>query len=151
MTDHVLYRCYSEGDRLLYVGITMTPPARFASHRQSGLWWSQVSFIKLETFNSRSDLEIAERIAIETESPLYNVKHSRYNPNWIDYWDYCHECDHYTGDKWHDTRTIPYDMYISDADGRIFAEFRCLKGHEFWCTFDLTCPIASTLRHEWAI
>lgn len=146
---HVLYRFYSQGERLLYVGITMNPATRFGNHRRTQRWWEQVATIRLETFSSRQILEWAELDAIEDEHPLYNIKHSSSNPDWIDYWDYCHFCNGYTeSDELIDTRVAPYDMYISDADMRIFAEFRCLNKHEFFCTFDLDMPITAKLRHE---
>lgn len=152
MTKHVLYRFYSRGGRLLYVGITMNPFTRWADHRRTQRWWSQVATIKITDWEDREQLEMMELHAIQTERPLYNVVHSVHNPDWVDYTDYCHYCNGLShGDELLDCREVPYDMYISDADGRVFAEFRCSVNpeYEFFCTFGLDVPIAPTLRHEW--
>ncbi len=73
---HVLYRFYSATGQLLYVGITMNPPRRFKNHRDSKSWWDQVSGITVENYASRSELEQAERRAIQVERPLHNVVHN---------------------------------------------------------------------------
>lgn len=150
MTEHVLYRFYSRGGRLLYVGITMNPFTRFADHRRTQKWWSQVASIDMTDWDDRDQLKMMERHAIETEHPLYNIAHSRHNADWVDYTDYCQQHDESHNGLPLDTRTVPHDMYISNADGRVFAEFRCTINpeHEFFCTFGLDAPIASTLRHE---
>jgi hypothetical protein len=71
---HVLYRFYSATGVLLYVGITVNPPLRFADHRARE-WWNQVDTIKLETYRSRAELFDAERRAITTEHPVHNKVH----------------------------------------------------------------------------
>lgn len=73
---NVLYRFYSATGQLLYVGITMNPPSRFKAHRDSKEWWGEVSGITVENYDSRSDLERAERRAIQVERPLYNIVHN---------------------------------------------------------------------------
>ncbi|ABD58284.1 G-I-Y Y-I-G endonuclease [Mycobacterium phage Martik] len=70
---HVLYRFYSATGQLLYVGITMNPPQRFKAHRDSKDWWSEVAGISIENYNTREELENAERRAIQVEHPLHNV------------------------------------------------------------------------------
>jgi len=77
---HVLYRFYDGGDRLLYVGITNNPAARFKQHEHSKDWWDQVASITLEQHASRQELMDAERAAIIAERPAYNVAHSVTNP-----------------------------------------------------------------------
>lgn len=81
MTDdtkaHVLYRFYSATGQLLYVGITMNPPQRFKNHRDSKEWWSEVSGITVENYDTREDLAKAERRAIQVEHPLHNVVHTK--------------------------------------------------------------------------
>jgi hypothetical protein len=54
----------------------MNPPQRFKAHQSRKDWWSQVSDIKIETFDSRELLAQAEKDAIVQEKPLYN---STYN------------------------------------------------------------------------
>jgi predicted GIY-YIG superfamily endonuclease len=73
---HVLYRFYSATGQLLYVGITMNPPKRFKNHRDGKEWWSAVSGITVETYNTRDELEKAERRAIQVERPLHNIAHN---------------------------------------------------------------------------
>lgn len=80
MTDHVLYRFYSATGQLLYVGITWNPPTRFQSHRRTKSWWRDVAGITIEHYDSRSDLENAERRAIQVERPLHNVVRAKPTP-----------------------------------------------------------------------
>ncbi len=70
--DHVLYRLFDEGDRLLYVGITLSPADRFAAHRADKTWWNDVATIRLQHLPDRESLEEAEREAIQVEDPRYN-------------------------------------------------------------------------------
>lgn len=74
---HVLYRFYSQPGELLYVGITNNPPSRFVQHRTQKDWWTEVSRIDLQSFSTRDDLAAAEREAIKSEHPRYNVTHNR--------------------------------------------------------------------------
>lgn len=74
---HVLYRFYSATGQLLYIGITMNPPERFKSHRDSKEWWKLVSGITVENYLSREELAQAERRAIQVEHPLHNVVHAK--------------------------------------------------------------------------
>ena len=74
---HVLYRFYDAEGALLYIGITNNPPARFRQHRGAKSWWDAVANIKLETFDSRRALEVAERGAIKSEKPKYNIAMNR--------------------------------------------------------------------------
>lgn len=69
---HVLYRFVDTSGRLLYVGVTKNPAARFRKHGQDQFWWDQVSAIHLERHASRELLMIAELEAIETEFPIFN-------------------------------------------------------------------------------
>lgn len=81
LTDmQALYRFYDHDDDLLYVGITMDPPARFRSHRQTKDWWGDVACIRLEQFGSRTQALDAEKCAIKKEHPRYNVQHSERMP-----------------------------------------------------------------------
>ena len=72
--NYVLYRCYDSRHKLLYVGITMNPGTRFTKgHAKNKEWWPQVDYMKLEHFDDRQSLEDAERQAIATELPMYNI------------------------------------------------------------------------------
>ena len=76
----VLYRFYGARDVLLYVGVTGNPGQRWTDHLKTKPWWSKVRRQTAEWFESREAAEEAERRAIETEQPLYNVVHSSRNP-----------------------------------------------------------------------
>lgn len=73
---HVLYRFYSATDELLYIGITNRPPDRFKCHQDSKEWWATVSRIEIENYSSREELAAAERKAIRSENPKFNVQHN---------------------------------------------------------------------------
>ena len=75
-TPHVLYRFYSAENELLYVGITVNAPARFAQHRAEKPWWLSVARIELEQHPDRDTVLAAERAAIIAERPLHNVVHN---------------------------------------------------------------------------
>lgn len=74
---HNLYRAYDVEDNLLYIGISSSAAARFCSHATSSKWWCLVRKIELEVFESRQATEEAEKIAIESEQPLYNKQYQR--------------------------------------------------------------------------
>lgn len=71
---HTLYRFYNRAGDLLYVGITNNPARRFAKHSDEKSWWRHVARIALEQHPSREALRAAERMAIETERPIHNVR-----------------------------------------------------------------------------
>lgn len=77
---HVLYRMFDAARKLLYVGITCNPPARFAEHADEKDWWRQIATIGLEHFDSRGELEAAEIVAIRAEGPTFNVMHTSRPP-----------------------------------------------------------------------
>ncbi|MGW8936004.1 GIY-YIG nuclease family protein [Gordonia terrae] len=86
----ILYRFFDENRRLLYIGITMNPPARFRQHHAGKVWWHTVTTITLESFSSRVQLASAERAAILLERPLHNIagnSHGRLRP------EMCPACD----------------------------------------------------------
>lgn len=68
----VLYRMFDQDDTLLYVGITAAPKERFAAHQAEKEWWPEVARIAQEHFATRREVEVAERLAIIAEQPLYN-------------------------------------------------------------------------------
>lgn len=69
---HILYRLYSVTDELLYVGRTMSPRGRFHEHSKHDRW-NEVATIRLQHFIDAGALDAAEREAIRTENPLWNV------------------------------------------------------------------------------
>lgn len=76
-SPHVLYRFYDTAGALLYIGITLNPGERWKRHRDEKPWWTEVANITLQQHGSREAVLAAERAAIETETPRYNVVHNR--------------------------------------------------------------------------
>lgn len=71
---HALYRFYGEDGKLLYIGITNDPGRRFAEHTKEKHWWTRIRNISVDWYKSRGAVLAAEKRAIGTESPLYNVR-----------------------------------------------------------------------------
>ena len=71
-----LYRMRDAGGDLLYVGITVAGLRRFSAHRRVKPWWHLVQQIDVEHFATRAEAIAAERDAIKTELPRFNVVHS---------------------------------------------------------------------------
>ena len=73
---YAVYRCYSDGGELLYVGESGELGKRLASHAQK-VWFTQVRGITLEWYTDELDALNAERRAINVEHPKYNVQHRK--------------------------------------------------------------------------
>ncbi len=71
----ILYRHFDVNSALLYVGISCNPFERTKSHTES-LWFSDIANITLEHFPNRSVALKAEKAAIKTEFPKYNIHHN---------------------------------------------------------------------------
>lgn len=69
---HFVYRCYDADRRLLYVGCTRQPAKRWQSHGDKP-WRPQVVAIEWEPHPDFRSGRAAERDAIQTERPAYNV------------------------------------------------------------------------------
>lgn len=78
--DHVLYRFFGARGTLLYIGITMNLPTRTGDHRDGKPWWLSVASMTVEHFPDRASALEAERRAIRSERPLYNVQHNESSP-----------------------------------------------------------------------
>ena len=73
----VLYRLYTSGMELLYVGISNRVEYRICcEHCVDKHWFREVETAKFEHFDSRWQAEEAEKLAIRREVPLYNVAHN---------------------------------------------------------------------------
>ena len=75
--EHALYRFFADDGTLLYVGITLDPGRRWKEHAGDKPWWHEVASTTIERFPGRASVEAAERAAIITERPRYNVTHNR--------------------------------------------------------------------------
>lgn len=68
-----LYRHYDSDGRLLYIGQSANPIRRIISHRHSGSWVHMISTITIEWLPNRAEAIVAERSAIASEKPPFNV------------------------------------------------------------------------------
>jgi len=78
---HMLYRMYSKG-HLLYIGISSDVLRRFNQHAESKPFWTSVDKILIEHYDSREELEEAERLAIKAERPEFNQIHAEKSAGW---------------------------------------------------------------------
>ena len=73
----VLYRLYTAGMELLYIGISSRVEYRICcEHLVDKHWFSEVERATFEHFDSRAMAEVMEKDAIKRECPLYNVAHN---------------------------------------------------------------------------
>src|SRR5690348_12204641 len=75
-----LYRHYARDGTLLYVGISLSWPARTRAHAHYSEWFAQVTRVEIELLPSREAALTAEREAIKAERPKFNVVHNRQSP-----------------------------------------------------------------------
>lgn len=69
---HFVYRFFGEDDRLLYVGVTYNPPARFEQHSKRSAWFADMARVTWTEYPDQAAGRRAEREAIDAEAPLYN-------------------------------------------------------------------------------
>lgn len=67
-----LYRHFGAGGVLLYVGITVNAKRRLAEHKRRSRWAYAIERVTVEEFPNQASAQLAEKIAIEEERPLYN-------------------------------------------------------------------------------
>lgn len=80
MSDHRLadsrtyvYRLFDRQGRLIYVGATVDPETRISVHRQTTWWGPQIHRIKIKVYPNRQQANDAEKEAIRTEHPRWNI------------------------------------------------------------------------------
>ncbi|WP_309049049.1 GIY-YIG nuclease family protein [Streptomyces sp.] len=71
-----VYRLYTRGGRLLYVGMTNNPDTRFAFHALTKRWWHLVEKREIEWHPNRGTARQHEAIAIKAEKPVHNSMHA---------------------------------------------------------------------------
>lgn len=90
--NHILYRLYDAADTLLYVGRTNDVRSRFKAHARRQPWWPEVARSALELRPDLDALIEAERAAILTEHPKYNIIYNgriipeQYEQGWREPW-----------------------------------------------------------------
>lgn len=72
MRPTFLYRFFDSKDKLLYVGMSYHLENRLDSHR-FGKPWDHISRIQIQRFPTREEAAAAEREAILSEAPAWNV------------------------------------------------------------------------------
>jgi hypothetical protein len=70
---HELYRWYDGSATLLYVGRSYSAMARAAAHASGSSWYDDATIMIKQRYPSLAELVKAERQAIKTERPKYNV------------------------------------------------------------------------------
>ena len=75
--SHHLYRHFDADGNLLYIGISMSAFSRFAQHKRTSSWSEDIVTMTIERFESREQLEAAERAAIFRENPLHNLANNQ--------------------------------------------------------------------------
>ena len=71
-----LYRFYDAEGSLLYVGITKFFEPRLKQHYKNAEWFFETAHVRLEHYQTRQEVELAETRAIQTERPSYNLAKS---------------------------------------------------------------------------
>lgn len=69
-----LYRHFDAAGALLYVGVSLNTTARLAAHGATSGWFSEIARVDVVHYPTRDDALAAERVAIETEKPRWNIK-----------------------------------------------------------------------------
>jgi predicted GIY-YIG superfamily endonuclease len=112
---NTLYRFYAADDTLLYVGLTVNPGRRLEKHKALQPWWKDVARIDMEQHPDMRTLRDAEREAIETEKPLYNIRmNQRYGEAQL-MWN-CDVCE----------------TPIEDGEGYLTVSYTEIFDHKHW-------------------
>lgn len=72
-----LYRHFDAEGALLYVGISLSWPVRTKAHAHGSRWFEAVAKVEIEHFPTREAALLAEREAIKSEKPQFNIIHNR--------------------------------------------------------------------------
>jgi hypothetical protein len=72
-----LYRHFDAAGELLYVGISLSAMSRLGQHAAVSPWAKDITTVKIETLPSREEALAAERVAIKTEHPKFNINHNK--------------------------------------------------------------------------
>lgn len=72
----ILYRHFDAMGVLLYVGISEDPEGRTRTHARTATWAQYASRMTADWYDTREEAERAERVAIVTEKPIFNIVHA---------------------------------------------------------------------------
>lgn len=73
---HYIYRAYDANCRLLYIGQTIQPEQRIRNHARQSHWFPEAIEWEFEEVDGWWAMQDAEKAAIKSERPLYNVQHN---------------------------------------------------------------------------
>lgn len=73
MARTALYRAFDAHGSLLYVGISINALRRIAQHSDNAIWFSELASFEVEWFETRSEAAEAEKAAIQSEAPRFNI------------------------------------------------------------------------------
>ena len=68
-----VYRFYDAGGRLLYVGISTRPKARWYAHARYQQWWADVAHKDLRWYPDRPAARAEEIRVMDAEDPVHNI------------------------------------------------------------------------------
>lgn len=68
-----LYRHFDEDNKLLYVGISLSTFNRLSQHKDHSDWFKKIKNVTIEHFQTREEAMAAERNAIKSENPKFNI------------------------------------------------------------------------------
>ena len=71
-----LYRQFTDDKTLLYVGISLNAQNRLSQHYKSSAWFTEVTDVTIEWFDTREEALKAEVTAIHDEKPKCNIHHN---------------------------------------------------------------------------
>ena len=75
--SQILYKAFSKSGTLLYIGITTDTKRRIKEHKNSKSEWTDyVEYWETEEYETRLDVENAEKKSIKEEKPLFNFTHT---------------------------------------------------------------------------
>jgi len=69
-----LYRHFNKNNNLLYIGVSLNVLSRLYQHKLNTHWFSEITLVTIQSFDTREEALEAEKDAIAKEKPLYNIK-----------------------------------------------------------------------------
>jgi predicted GIY-YIG superfamily endonuclease len=72
---HAVYRVFANDGRLLYVGCSIDVLSRVKNHEKNRPWSLEISSVSVEWHKDRDTALVAEKAAIASELPEWNVHH----------------------------------------------------------------------------
>lgn len=81
MSAYYVYRVYDDADRLIYVGCTNNLFRRLAQQEEMAWWAPQGAKVRAKVYPTQTEGLAAERKAIQTEHPRWNVGARKWRRN----------------------------------------------------------------------